>query len=130
MIFPEEHRYIEISQKEFYQVYAFFNQVPERGANGFNPRRRIASPLAAARQAELAGELARLRKELSSPEDISEDLERWAREVSAGPGGGWEVLVPAKMAASGGSTLRRLKDNSILAGGADPQKNIYDIASK
>ncbi len=125
-----DHKFDELSQKEFYQVYAFFNQVPERGANGFTPRRRLASPLAAARQAELARELARLRKELSRPKNISEDLERWARKISAGTGGGWEILVPGKMAASGGSTLRRLKDNSILAGGADPRKNVYDISTK
>ena len=125
-----DHKFDELSQKEFYQVYAFFNQVPERGANGFTPRRRLASPLAAARQAELAKELVRLREELARPKNISEDLERWAGEISAGPGGGWEILVPGKMSASGGSTLRRLKDNSILAGGADPQKNIYDISTE
>ncbi|MFP6738202.1 MAG: DUF1549 domain-containing protein, partial [Planctomycetota bacterium] len=125
-----DHKFDELSQKEFYQVYAFFNQVPERGANGFTPRKRLASPLAAARQAELAKELARLRKEFSRPKNIAEDLERWARMISAGPRGGWEIIVPGKMAASGGSTLRRLKDNSILAGGADPQKNVYDISAR
>ncbi|MEE3181693.1 MAG: DUF1549 domain-containing protein, partial [Planctomycetota bacterium] len=125
-----DHKFDELSQKEFYQVYAFFNQVPERGANGFTPRRRLASPLAAARQAELAKELVRLREELKRPKNIAEDLERWAGEISAGPGGGWEILVPGKMSASGGSTLRLLKDNSILAGGADPRKNVYDISTK
>ena len=125
-----DHKFDELSQKEFYQVYAFFNQVPERGANGFTPRKRLASPLAAARQADLSKELLRLKKELSRPDNIAEDLERWAGEISAGPGGGWEILVPGKMTASGGSTLRLLKDNSILAGGADPRKNIYDISAR
>lgn len=125
-----DHKFDDISQEEFYQVYAFFNQVPERGANGFAPKKRLASPLAVARQKELALQLGKLKSELSKPVDIDGKLERWAKGVAGAPGGGWEVLAPRMMKASGGSTLRRLKDNSVLAGGADPQKNIYDISAR
>ncbi len=125
-----DHKFDDLSQEEFYQVYAFFNQVPERGANGFSPKKRLASPLAAARQVELTLELNRLKNELNKPMGIDGKLERWARGVAGAPGGGWEVLVPREMKASGGSTLRRLKDNSVLAGGADPRKNVYDISTR
>ena len=125
-----DHKFDELSQEEFYQVYAFFNQVPERGANGFAPKKRLPSPLAVARQKELAQQLGRLKAELSKPIDIKGQLERWAESVASAPGGGWEVIAPRMMKASGGSTLRRLKDNSVLAGGADPRKNIYDISAR
>jgi len=125
-----DHKFDDISQEEFYQVYAFFNQVPERGANGFAPKKRLASPLAVARQKELALQLGKLKSELSKPVDIEGKLDRWARGVASAPGGGWEVIAPRMMKASGGSTLRRLKDNSVLAGGADPRKNIYDISAR
>ena len=125
-----DHKFDDLSQQEFYQVYAFFNQVPERGANGFSPKKRLASPLAAARQVELTLQLKRLKDELSKPVGVDGKLGRWATGVASAPGGGWEILVPREMKASGGSTLRRLKDNSVLAGGADPRKNIYDISAR
>ncbi len=125
-----DHKFDDLSQEEFYQVYAFFNQVPERGANGFAPKKRLPSPLAVARQKELAQQLGGLKAELSKPIDIKGQLERWAKSVASAPGGGWEVIAPRMMKASGGSTLRRLKDNSVLAGGADPRKNIYDISAR
>jgi hypothetical protein len=125
-----DHKFDDLSQKEFYQVYAFFNQVPERGANGFSPKKRLASPLGAARQLELTLQLNRLKDELSKPMGIEGKLERWAKGLAGAPGGGWEVLTPREMKASGGSTLKRLKDNSVLAGGADPRKNVYDISTR
>ncbi|MCG8583459.1 MAG: PSD1 and planctomycete cytochrome C domain-containing protein [Pirellulales bacterium] len=41
-----DHKFDPVSQKEFYQLSAFFNQVPERGMRGFTPNQTIASPLA------------------------------------------------------------------------------------
>ena len=33
-----DHKYDPISQEDFYSFFAFFNQIPERGLNGFNPK--------------------------------------------------------------------------------------------
>ncbi|MCH2584975.1 MAG: DUF1549 domain-containing protein, partial [Planctomycetes bacterium] len=125
-----DHKFDDLSQEEFYQVYAFFNQVPERGANGFAPKKRLASPLAVARQKELTLQMKKLKNELSKPVDIKERLALWASGLARTPGGGWEIVVPRMMNASGGSKLKRLKDNSVLAGGADPRKNVYDISAR
>ncbi|MCE9551939.1 MAG: PSD1 and planctomycete cytochrome C domain-containing protein [Planctomycetes bacterium] len=40
-----DHKFDPISRKEFYQFYAFFNQVDEKGMNGFDPRINVLSPL-------------------------------------------------------------------------------------
>jgi hypothetical protein len=37
-----DHKYDPISQEDFYSFYAFFNNVPERGLQGFDPKRKIA----------------------------------------------------------------------------------------
>ena len=58
-----DHKFDPISQKEFYQVFHFFNQVPERGANGFAPKQRLTSPLAAAKKKENERKLSQLKKE-------------------------------------------------------------------
>ena len=61
-----EHKFDPISQREFYQLYAFFNQVAERGMRGFDPQEEIPSPLAVSQQDKLAGEIARLQEQLES----------------------------------------------------------------
>ncbi|MCP4846639.1 MAG: DUF1553 domain-containing protein [Verrucomicrobiaceae bacterium] len=125
-----DHKFDAISQKEFYQVFHFFNQVPERGANGFAPKQRLSSPLAAAGKAELEKELVGLRQKLENPQDLNALIQKWAAQVALQSQGGWEILSPETMKSSGGSTLRKLPDNSILAGGANPGKDIYEITAR
>ena len=61
-----EHKFDPISQREFYQLYAFFNQVAERGMRGFDPQEKIPSPLAVSQQDKLAAEIAHLQEQLES----------------------------------------------------------------
>ncbi len=42
-----DHKYDPLSQKDFFQLTAFFNNVPEKGFNGFAPKAKIPSPLQA-----------------------------------------------------------------------------------
>lgn len=55
------HKYDSISQKEFYELFAFFNQVLERSLNGFNPQMKVLPPLAKRSLAELDQEIASKR---------------------------------------------------------------------
>ena len=125
-----DHKFDPISQKEFYQLYSFFNQVPERGMSGFTPQESIPSPLAAAHQEELHTELTRLKTELSQPVNIDRHLVQWAKEITASKNGGWSVLTPLSATSSGGSTLTKLDDDSLVVGGANPQKDVYDITTR
>ncbi len=59
-----DHKYDPFTQREFYQLYAYFNSVPEQGLDGQkeNPRPsiRVASPEQTAQAAKFAGQLAAL----------------------------------------------------------------------
>ncbi|QDS94601.1 Planctomycete cytochrome C [Roseimaritima multifibrata] len=125
-----DHKYDPISQREFYQLYSFFNQVPERGMKGFAPTEKIPSPLAGNRQQQLEAKLRRLQAELAKPIDWDSHLEQWAGQLANSPGSGWNVLTPKILKSSAGSTLTPLADHSILAGGANPRQDIYDIGSQ
>ncbi|MFK7819592.1 MAG: PSD1 and planctomycete cytochrome C domain-containing protein, partial [Planctomycetaceae bacterium] len=125
-----DHKYDPISQREFYQLYSLFNQVPERGMKGFAPQERIPSPLGSAKQQTLQAELARLEKELKSPLDLNPLLAKWTSQLTKTPATGWETLVPTELTSSGGSTLKPLNDHSVLAGGANPRKDVYGIRSR
>lgn len=123
-----DHKFDPLSQKEFYQLYAFFNQVPEKGLNGFEPKEVIASPLAAAQNQQLADEIAVLKRQLASPSEANpKSFDAWVKNIAASRDEDWKVLVPQSMTSSGGSTLTKLDDNSVLAGGAKPAQDIYEI---
>jgi hypothetical protein len=123
-----DHKFDPLSQKEFYHLYAFFNQVQEKGLNGFEPKEVIASPLAVAQNQQLADEIARLERQLTSPSEADpKSFDAWVKNIAASRSGSWNVLVPQSMTSSGGSTLTKLDDNSILAGDANPTQDIYEF---
>ncbi|HVK12812.1 MAG TPA: PSD1 and planctomycete cytochrome C domain-containing protein [Gemmataceae bacterium] len=66
-----DHKYDPISQKDFYRLYAFFNNVPERGLDGnqgnASPKIKLSSPEQDKRLAALRSDLAAAEAELKGP---------------------------------------------------------------
>lgn len=60
-----DHKYDPISQRDYYQLYAFFNNVPETGLDGFNSN---ASPLIAAPTRADQQKLEELDRQISATE--------------------------------------------------------------
>ncbi len=123
-----DHKYDPLSQTEFYQMLAYFNQVPEKGNSGFDPRATIASPLAAKQNQTLETEIESLRVELAKPQDVTGDLEQWAQTLR-NKKIQWNVLKPDSFKSSGESTLTLLEDHSILASKANPTTDTYEITA-
>ena len=122
-----DHKYDPVSQEDFYRFFAFFNQVPERGLNGFNPRINAPSPLAGASN-DLPQRLTEateayqdaLKKSGADPSDWEKDL---LDELNTT----WQPGIPVRMISSGGATLKALADQSILASGKNPGTDNYDL---
>ncbi len=77
------HKYDPISQREYYQLYAFFNGIDEQGLDGDGGRN--AAPAIEARTvlqphglAEIERTVAKLNRELTTPDERR--LEAWVRE--------------------------------------------------
>ncbi len=126
-----DHKFDPISQKEFYQLSAFFNQLPERGLNGFDPKRRIVSPLAKPLDAATLTRIKNFERERDLVQQTVDDrvLDDWSRKLRATPATPWDILIPHAMTSTGGSQLTLQTDHSWLAGGANPQKDIYEVTA-
>ncbi|MEE2642950.1 MAG: PSD1 and planctomycete cytochrome C domain-containing protein [Planctomycetota bacterium] len=126
-----DHKFDPITQVEFYQMSDFFNQVAERGLNGFEPMQQIASPLAGKLHPKIRQRLEKLEQEIAKlkSKPTQDEIQRAANEMSAAKETGWKALKPENLVSSGGSELVLQKDLSVLAGGANPQKDNYRITA-
>ncbi|MBA63353.1 MAG: hypothetical protein CMJ76_13430 [Planctomycetaceae bacterium] len=122
-----DHKYDPISQQEFYELYAFFNLVPEQGQNGFQPQAQVASPLAEHRLASINSRIITLRDKLKVAKNNLTGLEPWAATL-AKQGDIWRVLSAASTTSSGGTTITLQPDHSLLVSGINPQKDIYTFS--
>jgi len=120
-----DHKFDPVSQKEFYQFMAYFNQVPERGNSGFTPNikvppaglEKIKTDLAAAQQAMKERENALAAAQL-----------KWEKSLKTEPATAvWTPLKPSETTGGGGTTFKLLPDDSTLVGGKSPASEVYTI---
>lgn len=134
-----DHKFDPFSQKEFYQFYALFNNIPEKGLDGnvTNPVPSIKVPSPTQKT-----EIAKLEKQIASSEKtLKEKLEKpnaeidaaqinWEDSLKENVFSGWTVLDPAKATSSGGATFTNLTDHSISVIGTNADKDTYELVFK
>ncbi|TVS17174.1 MAG: DUF1553 domain-containing protein [Planctomycetaceae bacterium] len=139
-----DHKYDPISQREFYQLFAYFNSVDESGVlaaggiNGANtpPLLSLPTPSQQLREQDLEREVAATKKVLASlrpqlPELVSawaaqERDKRLSNELGRSD---WRMLQPTYVQSIKGAKFRRLEDGSYLAIGNNRDSDIYEISA-
>ncbi len=136
-----DHKYDPITQKEFYQFFAFFNSVDEQGVlapegkNGENtpPLLSLASPEQEAELARLTSVVSASQQELSRLEsELPQLVAQWEvklksdQEAAKNP---WQTLEPSSVVSRGGATFKRMEDGSYLASGSNPTNDEYEIVA-
>lgn len=126
-----DHKYDPLTQEDYYQFFAFFNQTPVTGSGG-DPR---TAPVLKTPTAEQQSQLTVLDEQLN---DMSAKLAarrksvlpqqaRWEHSELANQSlQMWSVLSPATMWAKHQS-LRELEDQSVLVGGDNAKNDTYTI---
>jgi len=128
-----DHKYDPISQNEFYQLYAFFNNLPERGGGDMEPTIKVPTPEQAAKlkqlQATLAGHQSVLAQPLARFETECEQWETPLRKEIAETGrlDGWRRLKPDTSSSTDGTELKIQSDTSVLAAGKLPDNDNYKL---
>ena len=125
-----DHKYDPITQKEYFQFYAFFNNTSETGKGGQGK----APPVLTLQLPELVEQRTRIQAERkafiaqrAAPDPEWDDAQRaWeirqSRETPVSP---WTVLAPERVESSEGTPFDLLDDASFRAGGANPLEDTY-----
>lgn len=92
-----DHKYDPISQKEYYQFFAFFNELEDRGLDGnagvnSAPRMMTSTVLRSDELDDIDAELAAVRQELSATTDGFDEWLAVEREREMGRGDGFHYL--------------------------------------
>ncbi|MFP6615621.1 MAG: DUF1549 and DUF1553 domain-containing protein [Candidatus Hydrogenedentota bacterium] len=129
-----DHKFDPISQKEFYEMFAIFNRVPEEGKGrergNDRPFIQVPSDADLAFKKEIRAIIEALKKELFSPDKRLDKLQRkrekiLAKEFSALK---WNLVQPITATALNGTTLEIREDRSILASGETPDSDQYTVS--
>jgi hypothetical protein len=132
-----DHKYDPVSQREFYQLFAYFNSVEESGVLAPTTRRaENTPPLMTLLTPELERQRTELQQSVATATSQRDDLAKTLPELMAA----WEVHVkarktrpvwqlrePRSVISVGGATFTRMDDGSWLATGANPANDEYRI---
>jgi hypothetical protein len=127
-----DHKYDPISQREYYQFFAYFNQSSETGGfqyvNGGNvlPVMTVTSPPQQQQLDALQRDVETAEVRLAA-EQPKLDAAQAAWEAQARSTAGWIVTAPASTVSTGGATMQPQGDYSILVGGTSPETDVHEI---
>ena len=117
------HKYDPFTIKEYYQMFAFFNDCDEPELDLPSPEQAKEREQMKADIAKQEGEYKKKSPELEAAQAAWEkkELEQMSR---------WTVLDPGEFSSKGGATFTKLDDKSLLAGGKNPTNDAYVITAR
>ena len=134
-----DHKFDPISQRDYYRMFAFFNNVPESGVPSGSGQYRIADPaLTTGTEVELA-RLKALEAASAAAKADADKMERspaiqsaqagWEKQWLAGNTAAWRILEPGNMKSKGGATFTLLEDKSVLVSGTNSAQDTYTLSA-
>lgn len=135
-----DHKYDPISQKEFYQFFAFFNNLPESGTLAGNKTGGNTDPVEEIESFSQSAETKMIEQAIKDQEllilklegkldEMIKDWEPVFKAKTKSKDNVWVPLNPKNVKSEGGAKFSKLPDGSYLAGGKNPVNDIYTITA-
>ena len=134
-----DHKYDPISQKEFYSLFAYFNNVTESGtlqgeSRNTQPVISVPTEEHLQQQKDLEAQIDQAQIQLERAQaDIAKYIEPWEADFKtnlAAKKPTWNTLDPTTVQARSRASFTKQPDGSYLASGENPTHDVYEIQSK
>ncbi len=131
------HKYDPFTQREYYQLLAFFNNT-DRGIREYGdtsqkyiePQLDLPTPEQESRRRQIQARIDELEKRLrTTTPELEVEQAAWEQAVAASPAA-WTTLVPSSLQSEAETTLSTLQDGSVLTAGAAPRNETYVIEAR
>ncbi|MAF11094.1 hypothetical protein CMK11_11650, partial [Candidatus Poribacteria bacterium] len=122
-----DHKYDPFTQREFYELFAYFNNITENAMDGNHkdspPVVKVPDDEQATQLAAYDGQLAALTEQAQADmPHVDATQAAWEATMPR-----WQTLTPTHAASSGGAAMDLLADRSVLVSGASPATDVYEI---
>jgi len=123
------HKFDPLTQAEYYQVFALFNQTADNDQPDESPTLPAPTAEVTTRLKEIDARAAELKKQLDTPTpEIAAEQAAWETSLRIDPA--WTVLEPTELTTESRTMLKRLDDGSILATGSIPANDVYSVSAR
>ena len=124
-----EHKFDPISQRDFYQLFAVFNNCEDNNdADALGPKISVPSPIQASEKARLAAAIISAEKPLSDHDrKFAAGMPAWEKRLATIDAGSFTMLKPAKWTTAKGAVLTRLDDDSLIVDFSVPANDTYTV---
>ena len=125
-----DHKFDPISSRDFYSMGAFFADVQEAIIGRREDGILVPDELQAATLERLQARARATHLDYDAPHlELDAQLDQWIgqQQAAADRDRRWSVLVPSAMSSTDGSTLKVREDQAILAGGKNPDHDLYRL---
>ena len=135
-----DHKFDPISQREYFQLYSYFNHVDESGSVDAGGNANPVMNVPTLEQRQRIGQLEKdildhEKKKNVSYADLAESRKEWIDRLQNqlnkdGQLSGWEILHPESATTSGGATVNVEPGGSVFVSGTFPKRDDYTVTIK